>query len=162
VIELEPTLRLLFKHDVEFVIIGGFAMNLHGSAYVTFDLDLCYERSRANLKRIAAALAPYHPRLRGFPQDLPFIWDEQTLQHGTNFTLVTDFGDVDLLGEVSGLGDYEAVRAASVVMPLYGFECRVLSLDGLITAKRAAGRTKDLLALPELETLLELTREPND
>ncbi|CAN5407427.1 MAG: hypothetical protein ACR2GW_13505 [Pyrinomonadaceae bacterium] len=161
-IELEPTLRLLFGQQVEFVIIGGFAMNLHGSAHVTFDLDVCYERSRANLKRIAAALAPYHPRPRGFPEDLPFIWDEQTLQHGTNFTLITDFGDIDLLGEVSGLGNYEAVLAASIVMPLYGFGCRVLSLDALIIAKRAAGRVKDLMALPELEALREVTQKSED
>lgn len=161
-IQVEQTLRLLTQHQVEFVIVGGVAISAHGSAYLTFDLDVCYARSRSNLQRLTAALAAYHPRPRDFPADLPFHWDERTLQQGTNFTLSTNLGSIDLLGEVTGLGDYEQVRAASVVMPLFGMDCQVLSLDGLITAKRAAGRTKDLLVLPELEALLELTREPND
>jgi hypothetical protein len=158
-IDLEPTLKIFIQHDVEFIVIGGFAMNLNGSAHVTFDLDLCYFRSRENLKRIVAALAPYNPRLRGFPENLPFIFDEQTLLQGTNFTFITDLGDIDLLGEVTGLGNFEAVKRYAIEMPLYGFSCQVLSLDGLIIAKRAAGRTKDMMALPELEALREVLSE---
>lgn len=134
-------------------------MNLHGSAHATFDLDICYNRGRANLKRIVAALAPYHPRPRGLPENLPFIWNEQTLQSGTNFTFATDIGDIDLLGEVTGVGSYPDALAASVVMRFYGVECRVLTLDSLIASKSAAGRTKDLLALPELEALREVAEQ---
>ena len=134
-------------------------MNLHGSAHVTFDLDICYDRRRENLKRIVAALLSYHPRLRGLPKDLPFIWDEQTLQSGTNFMLTTDLGDIDLLGEVAGVGGYRDALVASVIVPLYGIKCRVLTLNALIASKRAANRTKDLLALPELEALREIAEE---
>jgi hypothetical protein len=159
VIELRPAIEVFARHEVEFIIVGGVAMNLHGSAHVTFDLDICYARRRANLKRIVAALSSYHPRLRGLPKDLPFIWDEQTLQSGTNFTLTTDLGDIDLLGEVAGVGSYSDAFAASVVVPLYGIECRILTLDSLIASKRAANRTKDQLALPELEALREIAEE---
>lgn len=158
-IELRLVLESFAQHKVEFIIIGGVAMNLHGSAHVTFDLDICHTRQRANLKRIVAALASYHPRLRGLPEDLPFVWGEQTLRSGTNFTLTTDLGDIDLLGEVAGVGDYQAAFAASVIVPLYDMECRVLTLDALISSKRAANRTKDLLALPELEALREIAAE---
>lgn len=157
-IQVEPTLRLLTQHQVEFVIVGGVAASAHGSAYLTHDLDIAYARTRENLKRLAAALAPHYPRPRDLPADLPFLWDEGTLQHGTNFTLATDLGNLDLLGEVAGLGDYARVRAASVAMSLFGMRCRVLSLDALIITKRAAGRTKDLLVLPELEALLEASK----
>ncbi|MDT7540731.1 MAG: hypothetical protein QOE33_635 [Acidobacteriota bacterium] len=61
-----------------------------------------------------------------------------------------------MLGEVAGVGGYADALAASVAVPLYGIECRMLTLDSLIDAKRAAGRTKDLLALPELEALREI------
>ncbi|HEX8424247.1 MAG TPA: hypothetical protein VF634_12580, partial [Pyrinomonadaceae bacterium] len=88
-IELQEALESLARHEVEFVIVGGVAMNLHGSAYVTFDLDICYARHRTNLPRIVAALSPYQPRLRGLPESLPFTWDEQTLRSGTNFTFTT-------------------------------------------------------------------------
>ena len=158
-IQIELTLRLLTQHQVEFVIVGGVATSAHGSSYLTFDLDVAYARTRDNLKHLAAALAPYHPRPRGFPANLPFIWDEQTISQGTNFTLTTDIGNIDLLGEVIGLGDYERVRDQSVVMNLFNLQCRVLSLDALITAKRAAGRPKDLLALPELEALREIAKK---
>lgn len=158
-IELKQALEAFSRCDVEFIIVGGVAMNLHGSAHVTFDLDICYDRRRANLKRIVAALAPYHPRLRGLPENLPFVWDEQMLQSGTNFTFTTDLGDIDLLGEVAGVGSYSDAFAASVAVPLYGVECRILTLDSLIASKRAAGRTKDLLVLPELEALREIAEE---
>lgn len=158
-IELRQALETFARHEVEFIIVGGVAMNLHGSARVTFDLDICYDRRPTNLKRVAAALAPYHPRLRGLPENLPSVWDEQTLRSGTNFMLTTDIGDIDLLGEVAGVGNYAGAFAASVTVALYGIECRVLTLDSLIASKRAAGRTKDLLSLPELEALREVAGE---
>jgi hypothetical protein len=159
VIELRQAIEAFARHEVEFIIVGGVAMNLHGSARVTFDLGICYDRRRTNLKRIVAALAPYHPRLRGLPENLPSVWDEQALRSGTNFTLTTHIGDIDLLGEVAGVGSYADAFAASVAVPLYGIECHVLALDSLIASKRAAGRTKDLLALPELEALREIAEE---
>jgi len=162
VIELRSAIEAFARHEVEFIIIGGVAMNLHGSAHVTFDLDICYNRRRTNLKRVAAALAPYHPRLRGLPRHLPFVWDEQTLQSGTNFTFTTDLGDIDLLGEVKGVGTYADAFAVSVTVPLYEIECHVLTLDSLIASKRAAGRTKDLLVLPELEALREVMEKTDD
>ena len=158
-IELRLAIEALARHEVEFIIVGGVAMNLHGSAHVTFDLDICYDRRRANLKRVVAALAPYHPRLRGLPENLPPAWDEQTLKSGTNFTFTTDLGDIDLLGELVGVGSYHDAFTGSVTVPLYGIECRVLTLDSLIASKRAAGRTKDLLVLPELEALRELAEK---
>lgn len=155
-IQVEPTLRLLTRHQVEFVIVGGVAVSAHGSSYLTYDLDVCYARSRENLKRLAAALTPYHPRPRDFPADFPFVWDEQMLRQGTNFTLSTGLGNIGLLGEVAGLGGYEQAREQSVAMSLFGMQCLVLSLDALINTKRAAGRAKDLLVLPELEALREV------
>jgi hypothetical protein len=144
------------------VVIGGVAITAHGSAYITKDLDFCYKRTRENLKRIVQALSPFNPRPRNFPENLPYIFDESTLLNGTNFTFETTIGDIDLLGEVSGVGDYNAVENESVVMELYGYGIKVLSIDGLIKAKRAAGRTKDLLVLPELEALKELLESEDD
>ncbi|OGG52175.1 MAG: hypothetical protein A3F84_19410 [Candidatus Handelsmanbacteria bacterium RIFCSPLOWO2_12_FULL_64_10] len=160
-IDLETLIPRLVNDGVEFVIIGGVAATAHGSAYITEDLDICYARNAPNLERVVASLAPFHPRLRGAPAGLPFLWDAKTLQQGLNFTLRTDLGDVDLLGEVAGLGAFEQVRAAAVRATLFGVECAVLSLDGLIAAKRAAGRTKDQLILPELEALREAQRKPD-
>ena len=146
-------LDALSTGDVRFVVIGGVALVLRGSARLTVDLDICYARDTANLDRLAAALAPHHPHLRGAPDDLPFIWDAQTLRSGLNFTLKTDLGDVDVLGEVTGLGGYDAVAALSTEQDVAGLRVAVLSLDGLERAKRAAGRVKDLLDLEEISEI---------
>ena len=82
-VELRPVIEALSENGVDFVIIGGVAINLHSSAYVTEDFDFCLLRERENLKRSVKAFAPFNPRLRHFPKDLPFIWDDQTLQSGT-------------------------------------------------------------------------------
>jgi hypothetical protein len=154
--DLEKVNNALLDSGVEIVLIGGAAMVAHGSAYVTRDADYCYRRNRENIRRLASALAPFHPSLRGAPTGLPFVFDEETIRRGLNFTLSTDIGDVDFLGEVAGLGDYEAVRAASEILEVFDRKCPVLSLDGLIRAKRAAGRARDLEVIHELEALQEL------
>jgi|SRR5215213_4010746 len=155
VIELSPALEALTENKVDFIIVGGVAITAYGSAYITKALDFCYLRTAENLKRIVHALAQFNPRLRDFPKELPFVWDERTLQNGTNFTLETEIGDIDLLGEVAGVGDYKAVESESVEMELCDVFVKVISLNDLINAKRAAGRTKDLLVLPELEAIRE-------
>lgn len=73
-----------------------------------------------------------------------------------NFTLSTDLGDIDLLGEVAGLGAYQKALEASSTEQIFGHGCAVLTLDGLICSNRAAGRPRDLEALMELEALREL------
>ncbi len=155
-IDPTPILRQLHQRGVEYVLIGGLAMIAHGSAYVTNDLDVCYERSKASVAKLAAAMAPLHPYLRGAPPGLPFRFDAPTIQAGLNFTLTTDYGDVDFLGEVRGIGFYPAVFQQSIPKMMFGMEVRVLSLDGLIASKKAAGRTKDRLHLLELEELKKL------
>jgi hypothetical protein len=161
-VEFEPAIKSLSEANVDFVIIGGVAISVHSSGYITKDLDFCYLRNKENLKKIVVAFTPFYPHLRGYPKDLPFAWDERTLQNGTNFTLDTQIGEIDMLGEVAGIGDYEAVKKESVSTKLYDCEVRILTLDGLIKAKRAAGRTKDLLVLPELEALRELLSETEE
>ena len=161
-VEFEVALKSLTNEKVDFVVVGGLAISAHSTGYITTDLDFCYLRTKANLKKIVAALAPFNPRFRHFPEELPFVWDERTLQNGTNFTLIKSIGDIDLLSEVAGVGDYEAVKKESVADILYDCEVRILTIEGLIKAKRAAGRTKDLLVLPELEALRELLSETKE
>ena len=156
-IKLKETLLLLAGSEVDFVIVGGVAATLHGSAFQTFDLDICYSRDRGNLERLVGVLSPFHPTLRGAPSGLPPKWDPRTLRNGLNFTLTKDLGDLDLLGEIAGIGSYQAVKAKSRSVEMYALKFSILSLSGLIEAKRAAGRDKDLRALPELEALLEAT-----
>ena len=152
-------LTALTAEHVDFVIIGGIALVLHGSARITRDIDICYSRERENLTRLSRALRPFRPTLRGAPADLPFVLDVHTLRSGLNFTLATQAGDIDLLGEVGGIGMYPIVARFGAPMEVYGMTVNVLSLDGLERAKRAAGRTKDIV---DLEDILAIRRRSKE
>jgi len=145
---------VLANAGVDVIVIGGLAAQAHGSARITQDTDFLYSRTRDNIERLTAALLPYQPYLRGAPPGLPFRFDARAVQQGLNFTLRTALGDIDLLGEVAGVGNYEAVLPHAVRLPVFGQEVLVIDLPWLIRAKRAAGRPKDLEAIAELEALL--------
>ena len=154
-IDLEKAIKALSSNNVDYVIVGGVAIALHSSAYITRDLDLCYSRKNENLTRLVTALGPFSPRPREFPRDLPYIFDESALRNGTNFTFETSIGDIDMLGEVKGIGDYNSAAKLSILYEIYGVEVKALTLDELITAKSAANRPKDHIVLPELRALKE-------
>jgi predicted nucleotidyltransferase len=151
----EAALRALDEAGVNFIIVGAYAAYAQGSNHLTRDLDICYERAPENLKRLVQALSPLHPRLRGTPDNVPFVFDERTLSQGMNFTLQTDLGDIDLFGELSGIGSFSELAHDAVSVDLHGKSFRVASLGAIIRSKKAAGRPKDLLVLQELEALRE-------
>jgi len=79
----------------------------------------------------------------------------QTLRNGLNFTLTTKLGDLDLLGEVVGGGDYHKLLPHTFIVEAFDEKFRCVDLPTLIKLKRAAGRPKDLEAIAELTALLE-------
>jgi hypothetical protein len=153
--EIAQALKLLADFEVNCVVVGGVAAGARGATQATFDVDVCYAREQRNLGRVTQALRSVNATLRGALKDIPFILGEETLQHGLNFTFDTDIGTIDLLGEVRGVGGYAECLQNSNEMELFGYPFRVLSLRELIASKRAAGRKKDLVVLPELEAILE-------
>jgi predicted nucleotidyltransferase len=152
-------LRVLHDAEVQFVLIGGVAAILHGSARATFDVDVVYSRTRPNIQKLAACLASYRPYLRGAPLGLPFQFDETVIRNGLNFTLATSVGDLDLLGEVVGGGNYEQLLPKAIDIEAFGFHFKCVSLEQLIQLKRAAGRPKDMESIAELQSLLDERRK---
>jgi hypothetical protein len=154
-IEFEKVVRLFNSSHIEYIVIGGWAGILHGSARTTVDSDFVYRRSTPNIENLVTALQPFSPYLRGAPPGLPFKFDKATIRNGLNFTLTTNgLGDLDLLGEVAGGGNYEALLPFTCEMEVSGLVARCVNLETLIQLKRAAGRSKDLEALAELQTIL--------
>ena len=156
----EAVIRLLGRHGVRWVLIGGLAAITHGSPLVTQDVDVCYARDDDNLEALARALSDVHPTLRGADADLPTSMDAQRLRAGDSFTLTTDVGWLDLLGTPAGTSGYDDLARTADVFELFDQRVLVASVDDLIRMKRAAGRPKDLLALEELGALRdELSRQ---
>ena len=152
-VDFERLLKALDAARADFVIVGGVAATIHGSSRLTSDLDVVYARSSENLQRLVDALGPLSPYLRGAPAGLPFRFDAATLRAGLNFTLTTDAGPIDLLGEMTGCGRYEDIIDATVSIDVFGVICRCVDVPTLIAAKRAAGRPKDLEVVAELESI---------
>ena len=154
--------HLFAREEVEAVLIGGLAAVLLGVPIVTGDMDFCYDPAPPNLSRLVRALAPLHPWLRVArlaaeeARALPFHWDERTLRDSPILTLQTDAGPLDLMDTVPGVGTYADVRAMAVGVDVSGVRVMTLDLLALIASKRAVGRTKDLLALPQIEAALRL------
>jgi len=155
VTDFKALLRLLTENQVEFIIVGGAAATVHGSARLTLDLDIVYRRSDDNISRLVNSLSSIQPYLRGAPPGLPFEWSTRTLKMGLNFPLITSFGALDLLGEIVGGGSYEELLPETIKVEIAGVDCRCLNLERLIQVKRAAGRPKDLEVVAELQSILE-------
>jgi len=160
-VDLEKAITSLSANDVKYVIVGGVAITLHSSGYITRDLDFCYSRDKSNIQRLVKSLASFNPKPRNWPKGLPYVFDVSSIRSGTNFTFETSIGDIDLLGEVAGLGSYDEALANAVEYEIYGVKVRALTLDALIKSKTAADRPKDHLVLPELLALKEAL-DPNE
>jgi hypothetical protein len=142
--------------EVEFVVVGGVAGGIHGSPFVTNDLDVCYARESANVSRLVKVLRAWSAYPRGLEGGLPFKLDARTFRDMPILTLRTSEGDLDLLDRVEGVGSYVDTWESSEEVVAFGLRFRVLTLDALIRARRAAGRPKDLAQIPTLEALVEL------
>lgn len=150
---LVQLLDRLTNSAVEFVIIGGYAGVLHGSSMVTQDLDICAVLTTENVERLRTALKDLHPRHRMTPQALSFLQVPMPGEPVTNLYLRTDWGVVDILSSVLGLGDFGRVKAHSETLEIMGKPCRIIGLEDLIRAKEALGRDKDLIAAKELRAI---------
>ncbi len=159
---MDPLLQLLKRlsdQGVECIVIGGMAAIAHGSPTVTQDLDVCVQFTPENTRRIAVALRPLHPVIRGRPDRMPLPENIDQLKGLKILYLATDLGMVDLLGEVPDIGTFEQLKDKTIVLELGGFRCRVLDLDTLIASKRAANRVKDRLALLHLDAIRKIKWE---
>jgi hypothetical protein len=153
--EVETLLKRLHTQGVEFVIVGGICNVLHGVTLVTQDVDVCCRFSPENLHRLEAAVRELRPVHRQTPQKLPFVLNDRLLRELKNIYLRTDLGVIDCLGEVAGIGGFDAVLEASVPVTLSFGQCRMLSLDALIRSKETLGREQDLAALRQLRAIRE-------
>ena len=126
---------------------------LQGSPIVTFDVDICYDRTDDNLVRLVAALQELNAKLRGVGEDVPFRLDPQSIKNGDHFTFTTNAGSLDCLGTPSGSSGFNGLIKNAKMLEIDGVEVFVAAVEDVIRMKRAAGRPKDLQALPELIAL---------
>jgi predicted nucleotidyltransferase len=151
--ELNGLLQRLSAAGIDFVVVGGVAAVLHGSSMVTRDLDVCASLSSENLQKLRDAFRDLHPVHRIGPARHSFLDNPEPGASLKNLYLQTDLGALDLLGNITGIGDFNQVLAAAVEVDLFGRKVKVLDIEPLIKTKEAVGRPKDLLAAMELRAI---------
>jgi hypothetical protein len=155
-------LRVLCDRQVDFVLIGGFAVALHGYVRATKDIDIVPEPSRENLTRLWGALTELEAtpaELEDFrPEELPVTFSLEGLLEGGNWALYTRLGRIDVMQWVKGIGAYDELRrdAEQVDEPSIGHPIRFAGLDDLISMKEAAGRDIDRIDITALRMAQEL------
>ncbi len=142
-LDAERILRALAEHDVEYVLIGGLAVQTHGHVRTTNDADLIPAPQPANLERLAAALRALEARVLNPGQEDVEI-DATMLPMATIWQFATRDGGIDVLHEVPGGRPYEDLSARALRVTLGDFEVPVVDLDDLIQMKLARGRPVDL------------------
>lgn len=156
--EFQPQeiLAALDRHGVRYVLIGGLAAVLHGSAHVTTDVDVVPEEAIHNLERLSAALKELGARIRvaGEPDGVPFDHSAGSLARVRIWNLQTSKGDLDITFQPSGTRGYEDLQRDVVCMRIRGIDVPVASLADVIRSKEAAGRERDRAVLPALRELL--------
>jgi hypothetical protein len=157
----QALLTRLKGSGIEFVVIGGVCVVFHGALLATFDLDICCPFGEENVRRIESALDGLHPVHRLTTNKLPLEMTRTSFRDLKNLYLQTDFGTLDCLSEVAGVGNFDAVLKQSIGASLSYGEFRFLNLDALIASKKAVGRERDLDAVRRLLAIKEMTGRQN-
>lgn len=155
--DFETILKVLSKHKVDFIIVGGLCAVLHGAPVQTYDLDVVHSREPANLERLESALVELKACYR---EHLPRRLAPEAARMTTagHHLLHTSAGPLDVLGAISGQRDYIALLPNTIELALDETTwIRILDLATLIVTKQETGRAKDRLILPLLRRTLEET-----
>jgi predicted nucleotidyltransferase len=156
--DLQRLLLRLGETGIEFVLVGGYAAMLHGSSLLTRDVDVCAVLTAANVGKLREAFRDLHPQHRLSMPRRSFLDEPAAGTALENLYLGTDWGALDLLGSITGVGDYARVARDAVEIELFGQRLRAIGLDDLIAAKEALGRDKDLIVAKELRAIREKLR----
>ena len=155
----ELILQALSRNGVRYVLVGGFAGVIHGSPYLTTDVDVVPEATSANLERLSEALVELNARVwtPTEPAGVPFDHDASSLATVRIWNLITDHGRLDVVFEPSGTAGYADLSRDAVHLTILGTDIDVASLADVIRSKEAADREKDRLVLPVLRRIQEET-----
>jgi hypothetical protein len=160
-LDAERIFDVLNAHKVEYVVIGGIAVQVYGHVRMTNDVDLIPSPTPRNLKRLASALRELEARVLNAGSEHVEI-DAHMLPRATLWQLATRHGDIDVLHDAPGADSFPQLRERALLITLGDHSIPIVSRDDLIRMKRAAGRPVDLAditALTEPEHREQL--EPN-
>ena len=138
-------LKCLNKAGVDYIMVGGWAVNLHGYVRATIDLDIWILADQENARKVYAALGEF-----GTP--LGAVKPADFAQDGTIFQIGVAPCRIDVINKIDGV-EYAEASPRAIEKVIEGVPVRIISREDLIANKRASGRTKDLADAEILEGL---------
>ena len=153
-------LEVLVRRDVRFVLIGGLAATLHGSPFLTEDVDIAPAADSANLERLSEALGELEARPAGSARPVASAehLSPERLQSVPAVRLATRFGRLDVMWEPTGTAGFDDLRAQARATDIGALSVLLASLPDVIRSKEASGRSDDRTTVP---TLRRLARPPS-
>jgi predicted nucleotidyltransferase len=158
-LDVRGILERLVSAGVDFVVIGGIAVLLHGYPRTTRDLDIVFANDIANLEALGRVLVDLDAKLRGVGEEVPFVPDRRSLQAIELLTLETSAGWFDIHRLPRGVKDYTTLRENAERISLDDLTVLIASPDDLIAMKEAAGRPQDRIDIAALEAVKRLRAE---
>lgn len=148
-LDISALFAVLAEHRVDYVVVGGVAVQVHGHRRTTRDLDLVPSPEPENLVRLAAALAALDAAPVAIP-GAPAPTADQLGAAPVAPPLDTRHGELHILNEVPGARPFHRLRRDALELSLDDVTIPVVSLDDLVSMKRASGRPEDLADLAVL------------
>jgi hypothetical protein len=152
-LDAEQIFAVLDRHEVEYVVVGGIAVQVYGHVRMTNDIDMIPEPTPGNLRRLASALGELDARILN-PGSEKLTIDAQLLPRATLWQLSTVHGDIDILHDAPGAASFHQLRDRAIVIELGATPIPIISRDDLIKMKAATARpidVSDIAALTEPE-----------
>src|SRR6266545_4923433 len=151
-------LKVLSRHEVEYIRVGGLAAIVHGAPVVTFDLDIVFLKIPENLPRLLAALLEIDARYLD-PAGRYIVPDAEKLASFRMHQLITSLGPLDVMEKIGAGMSYADLIPDTQVSEVAGVNVRVLSLEKIILSKEQADRDKDRATLHVLRRTLQMKQE---
>ncbi|MBO1322815.1 hypothetical protein [Acanthopleuribacter pedis] len=145
-------LKVLTKHEVDFIVVGGVCGVFHGAPITTFDLDILRATDEANAPKLLGALDELEGRSRLHQKVVKP--NHGHLKARGHLLLNTRFGHLDILATIGKGHDYDDLIQQAKTGSLQSISFRLLDLETLIKTKEEVGRPKDLAVLPVLRATL--------
>lgn len=142
-LRLRVLLERLCSADVDFVLVGGLAVNAWGYLRATRDVDLVPDPAPENLARLDALLVGLGGRVEVGGQLLGSSAIKTFLRTGDRTLVLTDLGRVDILQGLPQVPSFAALDARSSEVDIDGLVVKVCSLDDLVAMKQASDRPRD-------------------
>jgi predicted nucleotidyltransferase len=151
----DELLQRLAAADVEFVVVGGLALNAWGVVRGTKDVDVVIAENPDNVKRVAevAVAAGGHVQQGEAPLGTPFSI-AAALAGGEQVAIETDLGRLDVVQGLEGVPSFGDLRSRATQAEILGSKVWVCSREDLRAMKSAAGRTRDLADIEDLDATI--------